>query len=144
MGYVLRGMKHQKKIVLFFSFWDMLDLKCEKSKNVTKKCLVTFRRFKGKKSFYPKEKNKCWYFLLICRWARTCSHESPQSKSMRIQGEKKSTFFWRKKKFLGVNLFFIKLSDSYPNFFSSKSDEKKKCWPHFLLFSHFKSTISLN
>ena len=36
------------------------------------------------------------------------------------------------------HFFFLKSSESYPEIFSLKSDEKKN-WPHF---SHFKSTIS--
>ena len=31
MGYVLRRMKNPKKLFANFSFWDIVDLKCEKS-----------------------------------------------------------------------------------------------------------------
>ena len=55
---------------------------------------------------------------------------------------KNQHFFHQKYFFSYLKKKFLKSSESYPKKISSKSDEKKKFWSHFSLFSHFKSIIS--
>ena len=112
-----------------------------------------------KKKFLLLRKEKCHDFLLIWRWARTCSHESPQSKSMWGPGAQPRWGVWggqspphkngRKKNFdnnfclfFKVHFFSFKIVWFVPKNFKNWNRTKKKISHIFPRFSKKLLTFS--
>ena len=140
--------KSPPKKISFFSLWDMVDMKCEKSEKCGQKnCFVRFRWKCFWVRFRRSWEKKVSTFKLICRWARTCSHESPQSKIIRGLGAKplvgddafhKKYIYWKKKFdkiyfFLKVIFYSPEIVYFIPNNFFIEIGRKKKFWSSFFM-----------